>query len=48
LITVGRLPVARNDEVGTIQKLSLIQISTGKIGAIECRLEKICTLQTGT
>jgi hypothetical protein len=29
------LPVPSNDELGTIQKLSTIQIGPGKIGAIE-------------
>jgi hypothetical protein len=45
LITVGRLPVPGNNELGTIQKLSTIQISPGKIGAIEYRFEKVRTLQ---
>jgi hypothetical protein len=38
------LPVPSNDELGTIQKLSSIQISRGEIGAIEFRFEEVRTL----
>ena len=40
-VTEGRLPVPSNDELGTTQKLSSIQIRPGKIGAIECRFEEV-------
>ena len=42
------MPVPSNDELGTIQKLSSIQISLGEIGAFQCRFEEVRTLQTGT
>ena len=35
LITEGRLPVSSHDELRTIQKLSTIQISPGKIGTVQ-------------
>jgi hypothetical protein len=48
LITEGRLPVPGDDELSTIQKLSSIQESPGKIGAIEYSLEEVRTLEMGT
>ncbi len=48
LIPEGCLPVPSNDELSTIQKLSAIQISPGKIGAIKYRLEEVRALEMGT
>ena len=45
LIAEGRLPVPSNYQLRTIQKLRSIQVSPGKIGAIEYRFEEIRTLQ---
>ena len=42
------MPVPSDDELGTIQKLSSIHVSPGEIGAIECRFEKVRTLEMGT
>jgi hypothetical protein len=41
------LPVPSDDELGTIQELSSIQISSGQIGAIAYRFEEVRTLEMG-
>jgi ATP-dependent RNA helicase RhlE len=41
LITEGRLPVQGDHELGTIKKLGAVQKRSGKIGAVEYRLEQV-------
>ena len=41
------MPVARDDELGTIKKLSSGQEGPGKIGAIEHRFEEVRAIQVG-
>src|SRR6266851_9632512 len=47
-IAVGRLPVPGGDELGAIQELGAIEERSGKIGAVEHRLEEVRPLHSGT